>query len=207
MWICADWCYRVKVKLTFQKARAKDKMSSIKILLTALNVGPHLLQTSTDTTLCGHTHTSHLQVFFVFCFFPKAPRLRRKTQSPENNWPHKQICNKMEKAEQLSINQWTSIVCVGRANTSCQHEKKTESFASGKVAWYNLKHAISSDFRIKHTVRPDCMQGNQYSAWNVAVSKCCLQFGGLPGTKLPCTTSLYAHHPSWIFGGPGCAVR
>lgn len=34
-----------------------------------------------------------------------------------------------------------------------------------------------------------------------------LEFGSLPGTKLPCTTSLYAHHPSWILGRCGCAVR
>lgn len=34
-----------------------------------------------------------------------------------------------------------------------------------------------------------------------------LVFGSLPGTKLPCTTSLYAHHPSWILGRCGCAVR
>lgn len=34
-----------------------------------------------------------------------------------------------------------------------------------------------------------------------------LEVGSLPGTKLPCTTSLYAHHPSWILGRCGCAVR
>jgi len=35
----------------------------------------------------------------------------------------------------------------------------------------------------------------------------CHESEGLPGTKLPCTISLYAHHPSWIFGRFGCAVR
>lgn len=49
--------------------------------------------------------------------------------------------------------------------------------------------------------------GNQYSEGNYHASKCSILFWGLPGTKLPCTTSLYAHHPSWIFGGFGCAVR
>lgn len=48
------------------------------------------------------------------------------------------------------------------------------------------------------------MKKNQYSVSVCqSVARGCR---GLPGTKLPCTTSLYAHHPSWIFGGFGCAV-
>ena len=90
-----------------------------------------------------------------------------------------QIHNKMEKvgrnSEPPSINQWKSVICVGRAKRSCQNEKN-ETIANGKVARCYLKYVISSDFRIGHTEWLKCIQENQYSVGNFHASKCCAQF-------------------------------
>ena len=98
------------------------------------------------------------------------------------------------------------VICVGRATRSCKNGKiKSPPLARWPPCY--LKYVIGSRFSIKHTVRLKCTRKNQYAVGKLRASKCCIQFWGLPGTKLPWTTSLYAHHPSWIFGGFGCAVR
>lgn len=78
---------------------------------------------------------------------------------------------------------------------------ENKSIASGKATSCYLKYAICPDIRITQEAR--------YDLWKVTSVVLCRRGGqvwGLPGTKFPCTTSLYAHHPSWIFGGLGCAV-
>lgn len=147
----------------------------------------HLVRTSIDAGSGRHTHTSILQAL------SKAPQKHNLRKIIGLTCRYATRWKRLRGRQSISE---ASSVLEGR-----------RGLASGKVARCNLKYAISSDSRIKNTVWLKCVQENQYSLGHFGVSKCCVQFWGLPGTKLPCTTSLYAHHPSWIFGGFGCAVR
>lgn len=131
----------------------------------------------------------------------KSSSAQQKTQSLRNNWPYMQMRDKMEYALLPSINLWPHVSFVGKGGEEVLQGGENKSIASGKATRCYLKYAICPDIRLTQEARCDL-----WKVTSIVLFRRVRQSWGLPGTKFPCTTSLYAHHPSWIFGGLGCAV-